>query len=617
MTNGGGHKLRRAVGWRWRHFLPLLCLLLLASPARGEEDELRSLELYNGTQSETVSVGRSPRPASQTAENITVVTAKDIEALNAHTLVDVLNLVAGVQVEYLRTAGSTTMVDLQGSNYNHILVLIDNVPINNLADNFPDIAIPVQMIERVEIVKGAASSSWGNALGGVINVITKSPQPDREIGGLVSASAGKASTVDGRGEFSGTSGGFGYYLTGGKLRSDGLSPNNRVDLNHFYGKLHYDLPGQGSLTLTSAYSDVSRAELQVPQMDLNRNTDLDQLIATFTAQYPLTDRISLDATYRTRRMNSDLLYFAISSGGLLRDVRDEEVSNGSVVKLTYLDNLQRVVAGVDYDHLKAHLSQPQTRADYLVSSDDRVGVYLNDTFTINRFAITPSIRYDHSSISGDLFSPSFGLTYALTDNTVLRGYTAKGYSITSLNRANSLEKVWTSQVGIESADIGYLWLKGTLFRNETWDITVDNPDNSHSMQRQLKRGVELEARTLPVLSTSLSVGYTYVDAEVDGTGAAVTGIARHTLNVGVKYEDSRNFRAQVTGHYIDWITDPSAQPEKDMIWDLHLAKKVIYTDQVAVEFFGSLRNLFNGDQYNHYFYKNPRRWGEVGIRCQF
>ncbi|MCM0081704.1 TonB-dependent receptor [Geomonas sp. Red32] len=590
---------------------------MLASPARGEEDELRSLELYNGTQSETVSVGRSPRPASQTAENITVVTAKDIEALNAHTLVDVLNLVAGVQVEYLRTAGSTTMVDLQGSNYNHILVLIDNVPINNLADNFPDIAIPVQMIERVEIVKGAASSSWGNALGGVINVITKSPQPDREIGGLVSASAGKASTVDGRGEFSGTSGGFGYYLTGGKLRSDGLSPNNRVDLNHFYGKLHYDLPGQGSLTLTSAYSDVSRAELQVPQMDLNRNTDLDQLIATFTAQYPLTDRISLDATYRTRRMNSDLLYFAISSGGLLRDVRDEEVSNGSVVKLTYLDNLQRVVAGVDYDHLKAHLSQPQTRADYLVSSDDRVGVYLNDTFTINRFAITPSIRYDHSSISGDLFSPSFGLTYALTDNTVLRGYTAKGYSITSLNRANSLEKVWTSQVGIESADIGYLWLKGTLFRNETWDITVDNPDNSHSMQRQLKRGVELEARTLPVLSTSLSVGYTYVDAEVDGTGAAVTGIARHTLNVGVKYEDSRNFRAQVTGHYIDWITDPSAQPEKDMIWDLHLAKKVIYTDQVAVEFFGSLRNLFNGDQYNHYFYKNPRRWGEVGIRCQF
>ncbi|GFO54653.1 ligand-gated channel [Geomonas sp. Red276] len=597
--------------------MALLCLLLLVSAADAEEDELRSLELYNGSQSETVSVGRSPRPASQTAENITVVTAKDIEALNAHTLVDVLNLVAGVQIDYSRTPGSATFVELQGSNFNHILVLIDNVPINNLADNFPDISIPVQMIERVEVVKGAASSSWGNALGGVINVITKSPQLDRGVGGTVSASVGKASTVDGRGELTGTTGGFGYYLTGGKLRSDGLLPNNMVSLDHFYGKLRYDLPGQGSLSLTSAYSDVNRGELQVAEMDLNRQNDLDQLIATFSAQYPFTDRISLDAMYRTRRMNSDLLYYRLSTGDLLRDVRDEEVSNGGVVKLTYLDNLQRVVVGVDYDHLKAHLSQPQTRADFLVSRDDRVGVYLNDTFTLDRFAVTPSVRYDHSLISGDLFSPSFGITYALTENTVLRGYTAKGYSITSLNRANSLEKVWTSQVGIESADISYLWLKGTLFRNETWDISVQNPDGSQSMQRQLKRGVEVEARTLPVFFTSLSVGYTYVDAEVDDTGAAVTGIARHTLNVGAKYEDSHNFRAELTGHYIDWVSDAENQAKTEMIWDLHLAKKVIYTDQVAVEFYGSLRNIFNGDQYSHYFYKNPGRWGEVGIRCQF
>ena len=59
--------------------MSVICLCLLASPAHGEEDDLRALELYNGGNVEMISAGRVPRPASQTAENITVVTAADIE----------------------------------------------------------------------------------------------------------------------------------------------------------------------------------------------------------------------------------------------------------------------------------------------------------------------------------------------------------------------------------------------------------------------------------------------------------------------------------------------------------------------------------------------------------
>jgi vitamin B12 transporter len=107
--------------------------------ARCEEDDLRALELYNGGAVEIVSADRSPRPASQTAENITVVTAKEIEALNAHTLAEVLFTVTGVQVAMLRTPGTASSFDVQGSPYYHILVLLDNLPINNLSDNAPDI----------------------------------------------------------------------------------------------------------------------------------------------------------------------------------------------------------------------------------------------------------------------------------------------------------------------------------------------------------------------------------------------------------------------------------------------------------------------------------------------
>lgn len=593
----------------------VLCLFLFVSSARAEEDDLLALELYNGSTPEIVSAHRSPRPASQTAENITVVTASEIEALNAHTLADVLFTVTGIQFQILRTPGSISSMAIQGAAFKHILVLIDNVPINNLSDNFPDTSsVPVQMIERIEIVKGAASSSWGSALGGVVNIITKTPQVERPFGGLGSVSFGKRETADGRAELSGTLSRFGYYLTGGKLRSDGLLPNNTVDLNSFYGKLHYDLSANGILTLTTGFTHGSSG--QTSFASINYNQDVKQLISTLSAHYPLTDSLSMEASVRTNRMTAEVSGRSMANGSLLRKSASEDASSGASLKAYWLDDLQRVVAGVDYDHLKVRLNNPQLMAGDPVRSADRVGVYLNDTFTLGAFAVTPSARFDHTDTGGDLFSPSFGITYALTENSVLRGYTARGYSVTSIVRPDSTEKVWTSQVGFESADIPYLWLKGTLFRNETWDVK-ERVENVSLKQRQLKQGYELEARTLPFLGTSLSLGYTFIDARDASSRTILKTVPRHMLDLGIKYEDSRFLRALLTGHYIDWNADDPRVRYDDMVWDLYLGKRFRYADNGSVELFVSVRNLFNSSQYVIEAYKNAKRWGEMGVRCEF
>jgi vitamin B12 transporter len=595
-----------------------ICLFLWVSPAQAEDDDLRSLELYNGGSVETVSAGRSPRPASQTAENITVVTASEIEALNAHTLADVLFNVTGVQLEMRRTPGAIANLEIQGSRFNHILVLIDNVPLNNLVDNFPDISsVPVQMIERVEIVKGAASSSWGSALGGVVNVITKSPQAERPFAGMASASYGKRSTVDGRAELSGTLNRFGYYLSGGKLRSDGLLPNNMVDLNNFYGKLRYDLPARGSLTLTTGLVDDTSG--QVAFSPVSAEQDSVQSISTLSAQYPVNDSLSIDSSVRIKRTGVHLYNRNMADNSLLKAVKNEESDTGGSLQVSWHDEMQRVVSGVDYDHVMAHLALPQKQADILNRTDERVGVYLNDTFTLGRFAATPSLRYDHTGSSGDFFSPSFGITYALTENSLLRGYTARGYSLISLNRTDSTDKVWTSQIGFESAEIPYLWLKGTLFRNDTWNVDAVDDHGVAFKQTQLKQGYELEGRTLPFLNTSLSLGYTFIDARDGDGGAILKSVPRHTLNLGVKYEDSRNLRLLLTGHYIDWNTAGTPREGKygAVIWDLHLGKKFNYSERGFIEVFASVRNLFNGEQEQSIVYKSAGRWSEAGVRCGF
>jgi len=590
-----------------------LFLVLSACPATANDD-LRSLELYNGVDTDIVSGNRSPRPASQTAENITVVTSNEIEALNAHTLADILYSVTGVQLEMNRTPGTAANLEILGSNFNHVLVLIDNVPINNLSDNYADISsVTAQMIERIEIVKGAASTSWGSALGGVINVITKSPREERPFGGLVSASLGTRETADLRGEASGTLNRLGYYLTGGRLRSDGLLPNNRSDLNTFYGKLQYDLPVHGFLSLTTGLTEGSSGQLAFQNFNFDQENR--QRISTLAMQYPLANHFIIDASLRSRESTSRLFMRNAPDSSILQQFTGEDTDNGASLKVSWLGEMQRVVAGVDYDHVRSRISAPQLQADELTRRADRVGLYLNDTITIGAFAITPSARFDRTDSGGNHFSPSLGITYALTENSVLRGYTARGYSLTSLNRTGSTEKVWTSQVGVESGEIPYLWLKGTLFRNDTWDVTVDGPDGI-VQQRQLKQGVEFEARTSPFFNTSLSAGYTFISASEGESGPVIHGVPRHTANIGVRYRYPDDFHADLTGHYINW-NNGGAGRYGTVLWDLHLRKELEYSENLSLELFLSIRNILNGDQYRDDVYQNTGRWGEAGVRCNF
>ena len=588
----------------------MLCLLTVI-PARGD-DELRSLELFNGAGADLVSSSRSPRPASQTAENTTVVTADEIAALNAHTLPDILYAVTGIQLEMNRTPGTTTNIEVQGADFDHVLVLIDNVAINNLTDNFPDLgSIPVQMIDRIEIVKGAASSSWGSALGGVINVITKFPRQERALDGTVSGSFGTRETVDGRLEANGTLDRFGYYLSGGKLRSDGLLPNNHSDLRNVYGKLHYELPARGMLTWSTLFTEADAGQLAVP--DLNFDDEKRQLISTLALQLPLDNRLTLDAALRTRQSTSTIFVRSAAVGAVLRSFLADDDSRGGSVKLSWLGEWQLVVAGVDYDHVKVRMRGGQFPGEESEKAD-RAGFYLNDTFTVGAFAITPSARYDRTGFGGNRFSPSFGVTYALSENSVLRGYTARGFSLTSLNRADATEKVWTSQIGIESGDVPYLWLKGTLFRNDTWDV-ISNIQGTIVNQRQLKQGGEFELRTVPFLDTSLSAGYTFIHATDGESGAVLDSIPKHTLKLALRYRDSDNLQGELIGHYIDW-NSPTGK-YGPILWDLHLSKTFEYAEYGSVELFGSLRNMFDGKQYLTSFYQNAGRWAEVGVRCRF
>lgn len=597
-------------------FLGLLALTLPFTAHAETDSDRELLELYYEPQDLTVSTAtRSPRPLSRSAENITVITAEQIEAMNAHTLADVLATVPGVQVSGNTAPASITFTEFAGATTRYIQILVDGVPIDDQFDNFaaPGM-VPVQIIERVEVLKGPASSSWGNSLGGIVNVITKEPALHASFSGAASFSGGENGTRDGRGEVSGTVGSFGYYLSGGNVKSNGFHSFNATENNNAYAKLRWNLADRGSLRLTFNSMETAPQIGLITFADYSDRLKIRFLQSTISLDYNLTDRLTFNTFFKGSRFDYTRIDDTLSTGERFSTITSDEITSGGAAILTWRQGVHTLTGGVEFDH-----GQTKTSFDYplflfnqtIDASNDKWGFFLNDTITWERFSITPAVRYDLTSHSGDFFSPSLGATFSVTDKTLLRAYAARGYNLPILNPAYSTkDNGWTVQAGLETTDIPFLWLKGTWFRNQF-------KERGDTVTRTLREGFEIEARTAPIYNSWLTAGYVFTDAKNLQTDEKLPAVARHTWDVGLHYDD-RTFRGALTGAYRWWNTpDYFGAEYNNFIWDLNLGWRFFRSDNTEAELFATGHNLFNGAQYHDEIFKNPGRWFEGGLRIKW
>lgn len=124
-----------------------------------------------------VTATRSKLPLAQNLSASTVLERADIERAQAPDLIDLLARQAGVDVSRTGGPGSVATLFLRGSNSNHTLVLIDGVRVNSAQQGLYDFAhVPLNRIQRIEIVRGPRAALWGSdAIGGVIQIFTRDP----------------------------------------------------------------------------------------------------------------------------------------------------------------------------------------------------------------------------------------------------------------------------------------------------------------------------------------------------------------------------------------------------------------------------------------------------------
>jgi vitamin B12 transporter len=613
-------------------FIGLMMFGVPPSVLAQSQEEMDILRMIYRDNDLVTSSTRSPKPVNQVAENISVITAEDIKAINAHTLPEVLRQVTGVQVDIRGGVGATADIMIQGSDPRHVQVLVDGISLNNLSENFADIgAFPVGQIARIEIIKGPASSVWGSALGGVINIITRSPDPGRRFGGSASASIGTRSTGDFRADISGTTGSLGYYLYGGGITSDGLTPATPFDGGNLYGKLQWAASRTAHLQLSLAYDKGSRGEGEFVPYDLTLRDRSEYFRSSLGFTYELADNLEAEFTGRvsTKRLTQTASF--LSSGQEANSSNFSDLDAGGSAKLSWLSGRNKVIAGADYDNgiLESNAVNDGRQ------SQVKWAFFANDTIALGDFSVTPGVRYDHTSTSGDFVSPSIGVTYALPKQTTVRAYVARGFNAPSLslvygdgffgvgNPDISMEKVWSYTLGVESKVFRYFWLKTDLFLHDVSGAIVPEPlpDNKYrsvNSGRQRRQGVEAELRTVPVHDVSLMGGLTYLEARDRDTGLRVTGVPHLTYNLGIDYRDSGLFSGALRGRFIRWDSDPAAESrDSAMIWDLHLGKKFSLPGRSDAELFFTVHNLFNGSQYADSAFPNPHRWFEGGVKWTF
>jgi vitamin B12 transporter len=199
-----------------------------------------------------VTASRTAQRADELVSDVTILNRADIEKSSGRTLPEILARAPGVQFSANGGLGKNSSVNIRGAEARHTVLLIDGVRFGSATSGSPNWdTIPVDMIERIEILKGPASALYGSeAVGGVVQVfLRKGSQGFNPYASLTLGSHEHRQVTAG---VSGGSGPLTYLLGLQKTREAGFSATNPKAQ---FGNYNPDTDGfdQDSLNASAAY----------------------------------------------------------------------------------------------------------------------------------------------------------------------------------------------------------------------------------------------------------------------------------------------------------------------------------------------------------------------------
>lgn len=377
--------------------LYILCLSLSGAASAQDQPGSDDFQFFQ-KEATLVTPARRPTTAATAPATTYVVTAEDIRVSGAQTLWDALRGVPGVDVMSERTSQGD--VGIRGLNHamnNNVLVLLDGKTLlNGFFDSVEWEAVPVTMaeIDRIEIVEGPASALYGtNAVSGVINIITKTPEQLK--GGVVEYTGGERSTHMGTALIGDKKGAQAYKLDLGwrstNMFSDASSQASSVGKAHAFYSL--DLPHDSKWDVSGGVADQNININNGPSYDVGETG----FVRTDFKHGGTSARVfwNWNSTEYRAHPNFGFHLHADTYDAELQQALDLPFSNSMTVGASYRRN-----------DASSDIFDPGWRDQSLWAG------FFEDTWRpADKWSVVVSAREDHDSLTGWEFSPRGSVIY--------------------------------------------------------------------------------------------------------------------------------------------------------------------------------------------------------------
>ncbi len=558
------------------------------------------------------------------------------------TLYEAMQSVNGVRPQLNCNVCNTGDIHINGLEGAYTMVLIDGMPIvSSLSTVYGLFAIPNSMIEQVEVVKGPASTLYGSeALGGLINVITKKPSsaPTLTVDGMGSSWAEMNLDIGGRfqvGEKADVLTGVNLFNYNTPIDNNG---DNFTDISlaqraSLFQKWSIDRADGKLFTLAGRffYEDRWGGEMDWTRSDRGGDQIYGESIYTTrweligNYQLPTTENMMLSFSYNDHYQDSyygDTFYLGDQRIGFAQLTWDKNLNNhslliGSALRYTrYDDNTPATASAIDVT---------QNRPDEIWLP----GIFVQDDFTIDEKSnLLLGLRYDYNSTHGNVWTPRFAYKFSPNANNIFRINAGTGFRVVNLFTEDHAALTGARQVIIEqnlqpeqSYNVNLNYERKFFFENGTYlgldasswytyftnQIFPDYESNANEIRYSnldgygITRGFSLNVDAQLPSGMKMLVGGSFIDVFTEEEGdrfrpflterwTGTWNISYPIRNTGISIDYTGNLygpmRLPVLGS-----NDP--RPENSPWWSIQNIQISFKKPNSNIEFYSGVKNLLN------------------------
>ncbi len=490
----------------------------------------------------TITSARIELPFKENSRTITVVSSKDIRESPATNLAELLQQEAGIDVRRQGVNGMQSDLYIRGGSFDQTLLLIDGVKVEDpqTGHHTLNMALPLEVIERVEIIKGPAARIFGqNAFTGAINIVTKS-NTDR-----INSVSYKLGSYEQQ-QVSGT---LGAELSGSTVighasvnTSDGYRYNTDFKNQNYFIKGRFKT-NTNPIEMIGYFTERKFGANQFYNVDAP-----DQYEETQSSLLGLSTRIKTEKLKITPRAywkrNQDMYLYIRENPEVYRNLH---ISNklGMQVNASYSSSAG--ISGVGIDVAKVFMTSTNLGERERVMAN----LFVEHRFSIanNSLDITPGVSVNYFTDFKFHAFPGVDIGYAINDK--LKAYANIGYTYrvptyTDLyyvgpndlgNEKLVPEKALSEEIGLKYFGINFNAYVAIFNRSSDnlIDYTRENEDDkweATNLKSLSSTGAELNLSSQfksGLFAQNISLGYTYLDENLNDIKAAYSKYVVNSL----------------------------------------------------------------------------------------